>query len=309
MKKNLLSFTLLSFALLFCSCGSNKDPKEEERELSASYSEPQFDMAPAEIQVPVAMNFSAGSADMPQYTSVQETMDMAGKDIENQGMSAKKKIIRDGSISIKAEELEKSKQGIDALVKQYNAYYENEVFQNNATMVSYNLKIRIPAEKFEAFLTSVESSGGEITGKNIRTTDVTEEYVDIETRLNNKKAYLKRYLELLGKAANVKDIIDIEENIRVLQEEIESKEGRLKYLNDQVAFSTLNVNLHREKEYEFKPGPQDSFKERFKTSVYGGWYGLVGFTLGLIRSWPLLLLMALIIVLLVRRYKKRKLRN
>lgn len=70
---------------------------------------------------------------------------------------------------------------------------------------------------------------------------MTDQFIDLETRLANKREYLERYRELVKKAVSVKEILEIEEKIRLLEEEIESVTGRLKYLGDQVDFSTLNL--------------------------------------------------------------------
>ncbi len=124
--------------------------------------------------------------------------------------------------------------------------------------------------------------------------------------MTNKREYLKRYKELLSKASSVKDIVTIEENTRVLQEEIESKEGRLKYLSDQVSFSTLNINLYKEKEFIYKPQPQDKFSERVKTSLSNGWSSFVNLILWTITIWPNLLLMLFAFFIIRRSIKKRK---
>jgi hypothetical protein len=217
----------------------------------------------------------------------------------------KKKIIKDGKMSVKVSDVEQGKKSIDALVKKFNGYYEREEFINNDRMNSFDLRIRIPSVNFENILSGVEEGIGEVISKNIYSRDVTEEFIDVQTRLINKKNYLKRYNELLSKAASVEDIIKIEENVRTLQEEIESKEGRLKYLTDQVEYSTLNVHLFKEVEYIFKSGKEDRFTERLKSSLNNGWKGIVNFTLWLIQSWPLLIL-AVGIIFGWRRYSRRK---
>lgn len=216
---------------------------------------------------------------------------------------SKKKIIKDGSISIKTNDINTSKKGIDDLLKKLNAYYESEDLQNNDQTISYDLKIRLPTDNFEKLISSIENGKDEVKSKSIQARDVTEEYVDIETRLANKREYLKRYKELLSKASTVKDILAIEENIRTLQEEIESKEGRLKYLNDQVSFSTLDLNLYKEKEFIYKPQPHDKFSERVKKSLSNGWTSVVDFVLWAITIWPYIIL-TLVGFFVIRRVKK-----
>jgi hypothetical protein len=216
-----------------------------------------------------------------------------------------KKIIKDGEISLKTKDIVSSKKALDNELKKLNAYYEVEDLQNRTIKISYDLKIRVPAVNFEKLIANIENGKDEIQSKSIEARDVTEEYYDIETRLKNKLEYLKRYKELLAKANSVKDILEIEENIRNLQEEIESKEGRLKYLSDQVSFSTLDINLFQEKEYIYKPTTQDNFLERVKKSFSNGWSSAIDFVLGVFAIWPLILI-GIVVFLFVRRIIKNR---
>ncbi|MEA9414694.1 DUF4349 domain-containing protein [Flavobacterium sp. PL02] len=217
-----------------------------------------------------------------------------------------KKIIKDGTVSVKTNDIAASKKNIDELLKKLNGYYETEDLQNNDQSISYDLKIRVPADNFEKLISNIENGKDELTSKSIQARDVTEEFVDITTRLANKREYLKRYKELLSKASTVKDILAIEENIRVIEEEIESTEGRLKYLSDQVSFSTLNLNLYKEKEYIYKAREQDKFSERIKNSISEGWTSIVDFLLWLFSIWPFIILITGIIYIFRKIRRKRK---
>ncbi|MNK08705.1 hypothetical protein D3C87_266480 [compost metagenome] len=216
----------------------------------------------------------------------------------------KQKIIKDGNITVKSNNINNSKKGIDNLLKKLNAYYESEDLQNNEQSISYTLKIRIPAVNFEKLITNLENGEDEIESKNIQARDVTEEYVDIETRLITKRQYLQRYKQILAKAATVKDILAIEENIRNLEEEIDSQQGRLKYLADQVAFSTLNISLYKNKEYIEQP--KSGFLTRTKMAINQGWQSIVDFMLWAISIWPYLIVGFVSFFIIRRIIKSRK---
>ncbi len=217
----------------------------------------------------------------------------------------KKKIIKDGRIGIRVSELEKTKLRIDTLIKNHGGYYANESFNNSDWESSYNLKIRIPCTAFEKFITDIESGDGEILYKEIDSRDVTDQFIDLETRLENKQNYLKRYNDLLNKANSVKEILEIEEKIRGLEEEIESTTGRLKYLNDQVDYSTLDLSISKLKDFKYNPAKRDKFSERLKQSLSKGWYGFVDFVLFIIKIWPFWIIVA-VILFLWKKYKKNK---
>ena len=239
-----------------------------------------------------------------KYTPPRIVKDQQVIEEEKPITNHEKKIIKNGSLSIKSTQIYSSKKNLDIQLKKYQAYYESEVLSNESDKISYTLKIRIPSSNFEQFVLGVENGKEEIISKSIQADDVTEEFVDIETRLKNKRNFLKRYNELLTKANTIKDILAIEENIRILQEEIESKEGRLKYLSHQVGFSTLEINLFQQKDFVFKPEQQDSFFERVKNSISKGWFFIIDVLIFILRLWPFAFLAGLIFFIIKKSSKK-----
>ena len=220
----------------------------------------------------------------------------------------KKKIIRDGRLGLRVTELEKSKTLIDTLVRANGAYYANESFQNSDWESSYNLKIRVPSLNFDKFISGIEAGEGEVLYKVIDARDVTAQFIDLETRLENKRSYLVRYNDLLKKANSVNDILAIEEKIRGLEEEIESTTGQLKYLSDQVDYSTLDLTLTKQKDFKYNPEKRAKFSERFKQSLSKGWFEFVDFVLFIIKIWPFWIIIA-VMVYFWRKYRKARKKN
>jgi hypothetical protein len=246
-----------------------------------------------------AKEVRAEMAPPPENQAMYEDAMMAGNTGSTQMGSIpkqevnKKKIIRDGRMGIKVADLPKSKQQIDVLLKNNAGYYDNENLTNNDYESVYSLKIRIPADHFDPFISGLESGIGEITFKEISARDVTDQFIDLETRLANKKNYLLRYNDLLKQAKKISEILEIETKIRELEEEIESTVGRLKYLGDQVEYSTLDLTVSQHKAYKYNPVQREKFMERIKQSFSGGWFGLVDFFIFLIKIWPLWIFVAI----------------
>ncbi|MBK9985072.1 MAG: DUF4349 domain-containing protein [Saprospiraceae bacterium] len=157
------------------------------------------------------------------------------------------KIIRNGTINISVADALKSKAEVDAILAKHKAYAGNEQLDNTDYQVSYHIQIRVPADQLDGLIADLEALKGTVTFKSVNARDVTEEYIDLETRLTNKKAYLDQYRQLLKTAKTIEDILSVREQIRVLEEEIESAEGRLKYLTNQVDLSTLDLTLLQQK--------------------------------------------------------------
>ena len=220
----------------------------------------------------------------------------------------KKKIIKDGQLGLRVQELERTKLFVDTLLKNINGYYANESFVNTDWESSYNLKIRIPSSAFELFISEIETGDGEILYKEIQARDVTDQFIDLEIRLENKRNYLKRYNDLLKQAKSVKEILEIEEKIRGLEEEIESTTGRLKYLVDLVDFSTLDLTISKRNDFKYNPTIRDNFLERLKQSLSKGWFGFIDLLLFMIKIWPIWIILVMLFFIW-RKFKKRKIKN
>ncbi|KPL16552.1 MAG: hypothetical protein AMS26_04095 [Bacteroides sp. SM23_62] len=220
-----------------------------------------------------------------------------------------KKIIRNGNLTIESKDLKSSRTRLDTLVVFYSGYISSESFNDQEDQLSYNLTCRIPAEKFDLFISGVESGPDKIVSKSVNANDVTEQYYDVKIRLENERQVEKRYLELLGQARTVKDILDIEEKLGKVRQEIESKEGRLRYLDDRVSYSTLNIWIYQKKDRKYEPADRDGFGQRLKKSLHKGWQGFVDFILFFLNLWPLWivgLLVWRIVVYISRRSRRKK---
>lgn len=219
---------------------------------------------------------------------------------------AKQKIIKNGNLRIKTKDFKGSKKSIDNLVKLYGGFYETEELDKNEERIQFYLVVRVSPKKFEKLIQGLENGKDEIQFKKVNANNVTEEFLDIETRLVNKRKYLKRYQELLSKAKNVNEVLNIEENIRQLMEEIESKEGRLKYLNDQVDLSTIQITLFKELPVKQEVVYEVPFLTRVKNALTSGWDSIVNFMLWSVSKWPMIFIISVTAWWARKQWKKRK---
>lgn len=223
---------------------------------------------------------------------------------ENQtGIS--KKIIKNGNLMIDVADIKSAQEKVQSLVKSNKGYIQNENYSNDERETTVSMEIRIPNQNFDSLINSFSDGIGSITQKNIRVEDVTEEYTDVSIRLKNKLTYLEKYRDLLKRSASTKDLLEIQEKIRGLEEEIESSEGRLRFIDDQVNYSTLNLTLTKEKPRNTVTS-KIGFGSRFVDSIANGWNIFVNFILSIVSFWPFLLLIPLVIFLFKKWRKNRK---
>ncbi len=102
------------------------------------------------------------------------------------------------------------------------------------------ITVRVPRAKFREALAQIEKIG-DVLHRDVKAIDVTDEFVDTESRLKNARVMRDRLHALLAKAA-VKEAIEIEKELGRVTEQIEVLEGKMKMLSDRIAFSTLTVH-------------------------------------------------------------------
>jgi Domain of unknown function (DUF4349) len=217
--------------------------------------------------------------------------------------NVEKKIIHTADIRFRVNDLKVASAGAKARVKAIGGYISNSSERREGGNLENTLTIRIPFQKFDTFLTDAEKESIYTDYKNVSAEDVTAEYVDNSLRIKSKQKVFDRYLELLKQAKNVQEIMAVEENIRVIREEIESKEGRQKFLDDQVTYSTITLTIYQVT--ESTSAPDEPFYTRIWHNFRDGWGSVFNNVIGIFYLIPYLLIMALIIYFIRRWWKKR----
>jgi hypothetical protein len=103
------------------------------------------------------------------------------------------------------------------------------------------IAIRVPRERFDEVVARIEAIG-DVTHRDIRAEDVTDQFVDLDGRLKNALAIRARFTELLERAS-VQEALAIEKELGRISEEIERLQGKLKLLRSRIAFSTVSVTF------------------------------------------------------------------
>ena len=215
-----------------------------------------------------------------------------------------KKIIKNGEIDVQVGDIKKTQIQVDEILKANKAYIQSENFNNSDTGDRLQLSIRVPHQNFDAVINSFSNGMGSVLSKNIASDDVTEEYTNVSIKLANKKIYLEKYRDMLKSASTTKDMLEIQENIRALEDEIDVSEGRLRFIDDRVNYSTLDLNLFKEK-VRSSTTSKIGFGSRFGDSLTEGWTSFVAFFLGVISLWPFFLLIP-IVVFSWKKWKSRR---
>lgn len=213
------------------------------------------------------------------------------------------KIIKKGNIGIELENYEKNKHQFYDVIRKYDGYISNENEVRDVERISNDLEIRLPNANFDKFMADISEGTGivNIDYKRSSAIDVGEEYYDLQTRIKTKKEVEKRYIEILRKATKITDILAVEEQIRVIREEIEAKEGRLKFLSDRISYSTVNLFLYEQLEYNAPVSKKATFWGKLGNAAAAGWNFVLGFLIILVQIWPLWIVLIVLIFLIKKR--------
>lgn len=231
--------------------------------------------------------------DEPQYAVAEAQADIAGP------VEIARKLIKRGDIRFETANVIETRQYITKLVAESNGYISSDNVYDYNDRQQHHLSIRVPADMFDLFLAKIEDKAGDLEHKSINVQDVTEEFIDVQARIDVKKQLEARYRELLKEANKVGDILNIEKEMGILRSEIESIEGRLKYLQDNVAMSSLEVSFYQKSSFG------NSFASKVGDAVHTGWDNFLWFLIAVANLWPFVLIIV-IALLIVRRYRKRK---
>ena len=105
------------------------------------------------------------------------------------------------------------------------------------------ISIRVPAGSLDAAIQRLRELALKVESEISTSQDVTDEYVDIQSRLKGLRATEDRLLEIMLQADDVEDALNVQLELSNLQTRIEQIEGRIKYLEQTSAYSLINVGL------------------------------------------------------------------
>lgn len=206
-------------------------------------------------------------------------------------------LLRRAECRLEVVEVEQKVKRAERLTERYGGYLSQMDWQNGGRRKTANLTLRVPARYFSVLLDSLNQLAKKVEYQHVTAQDVTEEYVDLQTRLEAKKEVRDRYVAILrNRAKTVEEVLLAEEKIRRLQEEIEAQEGRLRLLEDRAALSVITLEMYEimAEEDVVAAAWYTDFLHNAGDQLGAGGQAVLGLILGLLGIWPLLLLAGLL---------------
>lgn len=163
----------------------------------------------------------------------------SGNSLSENPATLQRKLILTGYAGIEVDSISDMDSKIDQWVKSYGGY----VAYSDWNERSFTATVKIPSDRFYDAMNSA-GQFGKVKNHNIGTNDVTDEYYDLESRIETKKILRDNLKGYLKKADNLKDMLEVERQLNEVESELESIQGRMKRLSNQIDFSTINLNFN-----------------------------------------------------------------
>lgn len=255
MSKKRFAFAAVALLVLLVACNEAKtasdksEPGAAIRAARAGSSQNQGEPAPGSDQV-VGAEPAAGTLETQPGSSTASkgssaTGQIAGLPIPELGT----KVIKTANLSVrvKKDSFQENFTKASLVAEKLGGFVtSSSVSETKGKVASGVITLRVPSDKFQTALSELRSLG-RVTAEEQSGEDVSREFVDLEARLRHAKSQEAFYLRLMDQAKTISDLIQIQQQLSQVQLQIEELTGRLEFLKNQTAFSTVSVRI-------FEPG-------------------------------------------------------
>jgi hypothetical protein len=188
------------------------------------------------------------SLEMPAAAPMEEGkafLDVAA----NSATSVDRIVIKNADMAIVVKNPQASMTAITKMAEDMGGYvvasnlYRTNYGVNNLEVPEASITIRVPAEKLAEVLATLKKDAVDVQYENVSSQDVTSEYVDLQARLEAKQAAEQKLLEFLKDAEKTEDVLAVYTQLQMIQTEIESLKGQIKYYEQSAALSSISIRL------------------------------------------------------------------
>lgn len=222
---HLLSLLVIAMALAACGGGATSTASSPVEPARA----PAMDSAPAAAGGANALEQSAGAPAANQPQAGQPAFDRL--------------VIKTADLALQVESARDAEASVRAIVGRLGGYVVKVETSGSDEDLSARITFRVPAERFDEALSGVQGLAKKVLARTVSGDDVTEEFVDLESRLKNLNATRDRLQSFLDKATTVEDALNVNQSLSEIQGQIEQIRGRQQFLKQSAALSTISVSL------------------------------------------------------------------
>jgi hypothetical protein len=242
--------TVLALALSLAACSRAVNMRSAESAGAESYeravSQPQAAARP-ESESLEKVSAEAGSAG--RLASYDGPTAAAGDpSLGSTVVLPERKIIRNAELTVELDAPAEAQRKLASLAESFGGYVvaaesQQRDARGQGAPPAVSVEMRVPAPRFDAAVAEIRALGGRVRQEKITGRDVTEEYIDLEARLRAQRALEAQFLEIMKRANQVSDALEVQRELANVRSEIERVEGRRRFLENQSSLSTIKVTL------------------------------------------------------------------
>lgn len=247
-----------------------------------------------------------------ESSAEQVTDDVAKEQTAMKSSKDDRMVIYTANISILVKSYQDTLNLVQQQLLSMNGYIveSNSYAAGEGNALEGTITVRIPQSKFASFLQSVEKGSTKIIDRSISGQDVTEEYVDLESRLKSKQVVENRLLEFIEKAEKTEELLKVSKDLAAVQEEIEQLKGKMNYINNKVDLATVTINVMEDKvnvpalENE-NLNTWEKTKQQFMGSVNFLLHACSALIIFFVGSLPVLIVLGVLLLVIIYFLRKR----
>jgi hypothetical protein len=157
--------------------------------------------------------------------------------------SANRLVIQDTSLSLQVKDVAVEIKTIETLTKGFGGFLVNSYLSKPESAASGNITVRVPESKRAEAMDSFKKLAVKVVSESVSGDDVTDQYVDLQAQLDVLNQTKAKYLEILAKAVNVSDLLNVQQQLTSLQQQIDSVKGQQKYFEQSAKLTKISIYL------------------------------------------------------------------
>lgn len=236
---------MLCMAMLLASCGGSTTNAPASAPTAAPAAEVSGEM-------PAAMAPTAAAAPTASPAAAEPTALPAGAGANSNGATVPgvpakdptRKIIKDATMTLEVPKVDLALSRVNAIAAQAGGY----ILETRADYVQEQqkqafVKLAVPVDQFEATLQRLREGVNRIISEQASGVDATQEYVDVQSQLANLEATQARIRQFLDQAKTTEEALQVNAQLTEIEGQISQLKGRLQFLSQRAAYSTIAVQL------------------------------------------------------------------
>ncbi|WP_226038203.1 DUF4349 domain-containing protein [Aquibacillus saliphilus] len=311
MKKWTLIFFVLSFSFVLGACSSNSDESSDSATIESG-AEGQ-DTAESSADMEMATNDSDEKAQYNQEEAEQSSESEQVREVEtNSASTSDRKVIYNANLQVEVKDYNQATNELESQVEEAGGFIVESTSHGGSEngLQEGSMTVRIPQENFQQFINVVEEGNMKVVDKSVSGQDVTEEFVDLKSRLKSKQVVEERLLSFMEEAKKTEDLLKISNDLSEVQTEIEQITGRINYLQNKADLATVTLHIYENRVNvpninEEELNTWEKTKQQFMESINFLLSAVSGIFVFIVGNLPTLLLLAIVGLIILRIVKKR----